>query len=156
MGTDREPTLKQIAGLCQVWRHITVYTVLTQEETLEEGRKQKNFFSKFQILLDISKLRYKVCVPSKKVLVFEFVENKSCFATWDEIWLEPRGPYRRKFWARIKSSNYKLLGHQTWKKCKGPPQGLFHQRSNKVCSVAHRIPFLCYWEYANYWERVSN
>ena len=23
-------------------------------------------------------------------------------------------------------------------------------------SVAHRIPFICYWEYANYWERVSN
>ena len=35
---ELEPALVLITGLCQVWRHITVYTVLTQEEILEEGR----------------------------------------------------------------------------------------------------------------------
>ena len=35
---ESEPTLKRIAGLQQVWRHITVYMVLTPEEIPEEGR----------------------------------------------------------------------------------------------------------------------
>ena len=31
-----------MAGLRQVWRHITVHTVLTQEEILEEDEKNNN------------------------------------------------------------------------------------------------------------------
>ena len=34
---ESESALKQIAGLRQVLRHITVYTILTQEEIPEEG-----------------------------------------------------------------------------------------------------------------------
>ena len=44
-----EPTIKQMAGLHQVWRHITVYTVLTQEEIPEEGGLNKVL--KFNILI---------------------------------------------------------------------------------------------------------
>ena len=34
---ELKPTLKWIAGLHQVWRYITMYTILTKEEIPEQG-----------------------------------------------------------------------------------------------------------------------
>ena len=55
---ESEPALKQIAGLRQVWKHISTHNVLTQEAIPKEGGQLKklasklfNFFFKFNFSL---------------------------------------------------------------------------------------------------------